>query len=158
MLRHAIQEKDSPRMHNETKPFYLWPLLVFMHDQMLKTTLLILRTAGPSVTVTTIQKWTRLPSTRKRNVVPVTDGPCQNIFIVLLDTLSKYYYCARLSCNFKLWEKSNSQVCGYVKARLSIASVRTTPLRMRESRAPVHKICIRYSQGEGGAGLPLFEC
>jgi hypothetical protein len=56
------------------------------------------------------------------------------------------------------WEKSYSQVCGYVNARLSIAIVRATHLCMRGSRVPVHKISIRYPQWEDGAGLSLFEC
>jgi hypothetical protein len=57
------------------------------------------------------------------------------------------------------WEKSYSQVCGYVNARLSIGSiVRATHLCMRGSRIPKHKISIRYPQWEDGAGLLLFEC
>jgi hypothetical protein len=56
------------------------------------------------------------------------------------------------------WEKSNSQVCGCVNARLSTAIVRATHLCMRRSRVPVHKIRIRYPQWEDGAGLSLFEC
>jgi hypothetical protein len=56
------------------------------------------------------------------------------------------------------WEKSYSQVCGYVNARLSIAIVRATHLCMRGSRVPVHKISIRYPQWEDGAGLSLFQC
>ena len=56
------------------------------------------------------------------------------------------------------WEKSYSQVCGYINARLSIAIVRATHLFMRGSRVPVHKISLRYPQWEDGAGLSLFEC
>jgi hypothetical protein len=56
------------------------------------------------------------------------------------------------------WEKSYSQVCGHVNARLSIAIVRAAHLCMRGSRVPVHKISIRYPQWEDGAGLSLFEC
>jgi hypothetical protein len=57
------------------------------------------------------------------------------------------------------WEKSYSQVCGYVNSRLSISIVRATHLCMRGgSRVPVHKISIRYPQWEDGAGLSLFEC
>jgi hypothetical protein len=44
------------------------------------------------------------------------------------------------------WEKSYSQVCGYVNARLSIAIVRATHLCMKGSRVPAHKISIRYPQ------------
>jgi hypothetical protein len=44
------------------------------------------------------------------------------------------------------WEKSYSQICGYVTARLSVAIVRATHLWMRGSRVPAHKISIRYPQ------------
>jgi hypothetical protein len=36
------------------------------------------------------------------------------------------------------WQKPYSQVCGYVKARLSIAAVRATHLFLRGSRVPAH--------------------
>jgi hypothetical protein len=56
------------------------------------------------------------------------------------------------------WQKTYSQVCGYVKARLSIAIVRATHLCLRGSRIPAHLISNRRPQWEDGAGLALFEC
>jgi hypothetical protein len=70
-------------------------------------------------------------------------------------------FAIRLVASAKLankWEKSYSQVCGYVNAQLSIAIVLATHLCMRGRRVPVHKISIRYPQWEDGAGLSLFEC
>jgi hypothetical protein len=57
------------------------------------------------------------------------------------------------------WQRTYSQVCGYyVKARLSIAIVRTTHLCLRGSRIPTHQISTRCPLWEDGAGLALFEC
>jgi hypothetical protein len=56
------------------------------------------------------------------------------------------------------WEKSYSQVCECVNARLSIAIVRAIHLCVRGSRVPAHKISIRCPQWEEGAGLPSFVC
>ena len=56
------------------------------------------------------------------------------------------------------WDKPYSQVCGYVKARLSIAAVRATHLCLRGSRVPAaHNISNRFSQWEDGAGLSMNE-
>jgi len=55
------------------------------------------------------------------------------------------------------WQKPYSQVCGYVKARLSIAAVRATHLCLRGSRVPAHNISARFSQWEDGAGLSMHE-
>jgi hypothetical protein len=55
------------------------------------------------------------------------------------------------------WQKSCSQVCGYVKARLSMAAVRATHLCLRGSRVPAHNISTRFSQWEDGAGLAMHE-
>jgi hypothetical protein len=56
------------------------------------------------------------------------------------------------------WQRSYSQVCGYVKARLSIATVHATHLCLRGSRIPTHQISTRRPLWEDGAGLALFEC
>ena len=54
------------------------------------------------------------------------------------------------------WDRPYSQVCGYVKARVSIALVRATHLCLRGSRIPADRISHRRSQWEDGAGLGLF--
>jgi hypothetical protein len=81
-------------------------------------------------------------------------------WMVCLDVAEAKTFTKRLSAKLaNKWEKSYSQVCGYVNTRLSIiAIVRATYLCMRGSRVPVHKISIRYPQWEDGAGLSLFEC
>ena len=56
------------------------------------------------------------------------------------------------------WQKTYSQVCGYVNALLSIAIVRTTHLCLRQSRIPTHRISTRQPLWKDGAGLALFEC
>jgi hypothetical protein len=56
------------------------------------------------------------------------------------------------------WQRSYSQTCGYVNARLSIAIIRATHLCMRGSRIPTSKISTKFPQWEDGAGLALFEC
>ena len=55
------------------------------------------------------------------------------------------------------WQKTYSQVCGYVNARLSIAIVRATHLCLRGSRIRAHKTSTRRPLWEDGAGLALFE-
>ena len=55
------------------------------------------------------------------------------------------------------WQKPHSQVCGCVKARLSIAAVRATHLCLRGSRIPASKISTRFPQWEDGAGLAMHE-
>jgi hypothetical protein len=56
------------------------------------------------------------------------------------------------------WQKTYSQVCGYVKARLSIAIVHATHLCLHGSRIPVHLISTCHPQWEDEAGLTLFKC
>jgi hypothetical protein len=46
------------------------------------------------------------------------------------------------------WQKPCSQVCGYVKARLSIAAVCATHLCLRGSRVPAHNISTRFFTGK----------
>ena len=55
------------------------------------------------------------------------------------------------------WQKPYSQVCGYAKARLSIAAIRATHLCLRDSRVPAQNISTRFSQWEDGAGLSMHE-
>ena len=55
------------------------------------------------------------------------------------------------------WEQPYSQVCGFVRARLSIAIVRATHLCLRGSRVPAHKVSYRHPKWEDGAGLGLFR-
>ncbi len=60
----------------------------------------------------------------------------------------------------KLAEKSGkpySQVCGYVKARMSIAIVRATHLCLRGSRIPTSQMSNRRPEWEDGAGIELFQ-
>jgi hypothetical protein len=54
------------------------------------------------------------------------------------------------------WQRSYSEVCGYVNARLSITIVRATHLCLRGSRVPTDKISTRRALWEDGAGLGLF--
>jgi hypothetical protein len=51
------------------------------------------------------------------------------------------------------WQHTYSQVCGYVKAWLSITIVRATHLCLRSSRIPTHQISTRQPLWEDGAGL-----
>jgi hypothetical protein len=55
------------------------------------------------------------------------------------------------------WEKPYSEVCGYVKARMSIAIVRATHLCLRGSRIPTSKMSNPLPQCEDKAGLGLFH-
>ena len=52
--------------------------------------------------------------------------------------------------------KSYSEVCGYIRARMSIAIVRATHLCLRGSRVPTNYMSYR-PQWEDGAGLGLFR-
>lgn len=54
------------------------------------------------------------------------------------------------------WSFPYSQVCGMVRARVSIAIARATHLCIRGSRIPASKMS-RKVQWEDGAGLGLFE-
>jgi hypothetical protein len=68
-----------------------------------------------------------------RLFVVSTDGLLGKEAKILLKKLS-----ARLA---EKWEKSYSEVCGYVNARMSIAMVRATHLCLRGSRIPTSKMC-----------------
>ena len=54
------------------------------------------------------------------------------------------------------WNFPYSQVCGLVKARVSIAIARATHLCIRGSRIPASKMSKKV-QWDDGAGLGLFE-
>ena len=54
------------------------------------------------------------------------------------------------------WHKPYSQVCGYVKSRMSIAIVRATHQCLRGSRIPTQSIS-RRPLWEDGAGLSLYR-
>jgi hypothetical protein len=55
------------------------------------------------------------------------------------------------------WEKTYSEVCGYVNARMSIAVVRATHLCLRGSHIPTSKMSKQLPQWEDKAGLGLFH-
>ena len=54
------------------------------------------------------------------------------------------------------WDLPYSQICGLVRARVSIAIARTTHLCLRGSRIPANKTSRRILW-EDGAGVGLFE-
>ncbi len=54
------------------------------------------------------------------------------------------------------WQRTYSEVCGYVNARLSITIVRATHLCLRGSRVPTDKMSTRRALWEDGAGLGLL--
>ena len=54
------------------------------------------------------------------------------------------------------WSFPYSQVCGMVRARVSIAIARATHLCIRGSRVPASKMSQKV-QWDDGAGLGLFE-
>jgi hypothetical protein len=56
------------------------------------------------------------------------------------------------------WTKPYSEVCGYVNARMSIASVRGLHMCLRGSRVPTNKMSQLRPQWEDSAGLSLFRC
>jgi hypothetical protein len=55
------------------------------------------------------------------------------------------------------WEKPYSEVCGYVRARMSVAICRATNRCLRGSRIPTSKMSSRFPQWEDQAGLGLFR-
>ena len=55
------------------------------------------------------------------------------------------------------WGRPYSQVCGFVRARLSIAIVRATHQCVRGSRIPTSSMSKRLVQWEDGAGFKLFR-
>ena len=55
------------------------------------------------------------------------------------------------------WDKPYSEVCGFVRARMSVAVVRATHLCLRGSRIPTSQIAFRHPQWEDQAGLGLFH-
>ena len=64
----------------------------------------------------------------------------------------------RLAAKLALrWKKPYSQVCGFVKAKMSIAIVRATHLCLRGSRIPIQNVSRERHQWDDGAGLNLFR-
>jgi hypothetical protein len=55
------------------------------------------------------------------------------------------------------WGKPYSEVCGFVRARMSIAIIRATHLCLRGSRVPTSKMSYKFPQWEDSAGLGLFR-
>jgi hypothetical protein len=55
------------------------------------------------------------------------------------------------------WGKPYSEVCGFVRARMSIAMVRATHLCLRGSRIPTSKMSYKFPEWEDSAGLGLFR-
>ncbi len=55
------------------------------------------------------------------------------------------------------WEKPYSEVCGYVRARFSVAICRATNRCLRGSRIPASQMSSRFPQWEDQAGLGLFR-
>ena len=55
------------------------------------------------------------------------------------------------------WQQPYSVVCGWIRARLSIAAVCATHLTLCGSRIPSSKISQRRFQWEDGAGLGLHR-
>jgi hypothetical protein len=55
------------------------------------------------------------------------------------------------------WEKSHSEVCGYVNAPMSITIVQATHLCLQGSRIPTSQMSNRRPQWEDKAGLSLFH-
>eukprot|EP00978_Attheya_sp_CCMP212_P019465 scaffold54527_cov24-Attheya_sp.AAC.2 len=55
------------------------------------------------------------------------------------------------------WKTTYPKVCGWVNARISIATLRATHLCLRGSRVPIKHICSRWSNWDDGAGLGLFR-
>ena len=53
------------------------------------------------------------------------------------------------------WQRQYSDICGYVKARISIAIVRATHRTLRGSRVPTSRMSNALPQWEDGAGLGL---
>lgn len=55
------------------------------------------------------------------------------------------------------WDKSYSETCAYVRARMSLAIARATHLCLRGSRIPAGQMSFRRPQWEDQAGLGLFR-
>ena len=55
------------------------------------------------------------------------------------------------------WESPYSQVCGYLRARVSISLIRSAHRCLRGSRVPSARISSRRPQWEDGAGLGLWR-
>ena len=53
------------------------------------------------------------------------------------------------------WDRSYAEVCGYVRARLSLALVRATSLCLRGAREKSNRI--RSPQWDSGSGLALYR-
>jgi hypothetical protein len=55
------------------------------------------------------------------------------------------------------WKTTYSKVCGWVNARISIATLRATHICLRGSRVPIKHISSKWSNWDDGAGLGLFR-
>ena len=56
------------------------------------------------------------------------------------------------------WDRPYSQICGYVRSRISIAVARATHLCLRGSRTPTSRMSLqRQAQFEDGAGIGLLR-
>jgi hypothetical protein len=82
-------------------------------------------------------------------------------FVVSIDGLIGREANTLLKKISSLWatkaSKSYSEVCGFVKARLSIAIVRATNRCLRGSRIPTSRMSNSRPLWEDGAGLGLFR-
>ena len=83
-------------------------------------------------------------------------------FVVSVDGLlgrEAQFFIKRLAAlRAEKWAKSYSEVCGYVRARISLAIARATHLCLRGSRIPAGQMSRRRPQWEDQAGLGLFHC
>ena len=57
----------------------------------------------------------------------------------------------------KKWQRPYSVVCGYIRARVSVATVRATNRCIRGSRIPARLMSANRPQWEDGLGLSLFR-
>lgn len=57
----------------------------------------------------------------------------------------------------KKCQRTYSVICGYVRARMSVATVRTTNRCLRGSRVPARLLSSKIQQWEDGLGLALFR-
>jgi hypothetical protein len=55
------------------------------------------------------------------------------------------------------WKTTYSKVCGWVNARISIATLRATHICLRGSRVPIKHISSRWSNWDDRAGLGSFR-
>ena len=80
-------------------------------------------------------------------------------FVISTDGLLGYeaaYLLKRIAYALSLkWRRPYAHTCGWVKSRISIATVRATHRCLRGSRIPAELISVRRPQWEDGAGLGL---